>query len=119
MIHDKYNPMQGIKKLDPAPEIPEPKSNGKPALQSWQDSGPIVRLLEYLKTHEDKGVKMILKEGRACLRFEPGLGGKDRGTERWQVAVNTLQLLQEADEDLGYLITKGLIELPANGAGPS
>jgi len=119
MIHDKYNPMQGRKKADTAPEIPERKSDERPALQSWQDSGPVVRLLEYLKKHEEKGMNLILKEGRASIRFEPGLSGKDRGTERWQIAVNTLQLLQEAGEDLGYLMTKGLIELPTNGAGPS
>jgi hypothetical protein len=79
MNFDKYNPLQGTKKEEkPDPGVRDPECGDPRDLQSLQDSGPVVRLMEYLKKHQDKGISLRQREGRAFIEFEPGLSRKDR-----------------------------------------
>ena len=120
----KYNPMNGQAVEEPADS--QPGGNLAPALSSWRDSATVVCLSEYLKEHKDKGIKLCqTKDGRPSLCFSPGLGKKDINTERWQIAEQSLELLETALPDLMQLLEGGLLSLPTSsvpreiGAGPS
>ncbi len=83
------------------------------SLTSWQDSAPVMRLFEYLKQHHDRGIKLYQgADGKPSLNFIPGLGLADMKTERWKIAVNAMDLLQEASIDLYQLLKDSLIDLP-------
>lgn len=105
---DKYNPL----KMDNNQEITEVIT---PKLTNWQDSAPVVRLFEYIKQHHNEGMKLSqFENGRPSLQFDPGLGCADMNTERWQIALGAVELLQNAAADLEQLLTDGLIVLHNN-----
>jgi len=98
-LKDVYNPL--AKKQDN--QSPPP---------SWQDSAPVMRLSEYLKLHKNEGMKLYQSNGKPCLSFDPGLGLASMKTDRWKIATNAIDLLQDAAGDLERMIATGLIELP-------
>jgi hypothetical protein len=102
-LMDKYNPLKGIETTQAKVDTTE--------LQSWKDSAPVIRLSEYMKMHQGKGIYLYQRRGRPYLYFEPGIVKGDRNTERWQIAFNTTVLFFEAADDLEHLISKGLIEI--------
>jgi hypothetical protein len=99
-LMDKYNPLKGTEDAAAA------------ALQSWKDSAAVIRLSEYLKQHKDRGIYLYQRNGRPYLYFNPGIVKEDRDTERWHIAFNMTVLFFDAVDDLEYLITKGLIDVP-------
>lgn len=88
------------------------------SLDSWKDSAPVMRLSEYLKAHKDQGIKLCKSNGKPRLIFKPGLGLADMKTERWQVALNAIDLMQTASHDLKILMLNDLIDIKNDGAGP-
>lgn len=111
-LKNAYNPMAA--KANPA-DVIDINSN-QSTLKSWQDSVPVVLLSEYLKKHKDKGMNLYqTPDGRPGLRFSPGLGLGDMKTERWQIAMNTIELLQDAASDMAFLISNKMIELRVLG----
>jgi len=123
-LNAKYDPLKSA----PLPSAPQPGGGLPPALpttlSAWQDSGPVMRLSEYLKQHQSQGIKLYQSEdGKPSLCFVPGLGLADMKTERWQIALGAVELLQDAADDLNQLLTDGLIVLPTQPreirAGPS
>ncbi len=113
MDYNKYNPLK-------------PKVEEIPKLQSWKDSAPVVRLSEYLKMHKDQGIKLYQRDGSPFLLFEPGVRCDDLG--RLKIVKAAALLLVDAADDLKYLLTNGLIDIPTkpaevkpaiNAAGPS
>jgi hypothetical protein len=101
-LMDKYDPLKG--------KEPEPAAPLGP--QSWKDSAAVVRLSEYMKMHNDRGIHLYQRKGRPYLFFDPGIAGEDKDTERWKIAVNTTVLFFEAVDDLECLISKGMIDVP-------
>ncbi len=81
-----------------------------PPIRTWQDSGPVCRLSEYLKTNDDQGIRVVLRKGIPALRFEPGLRQGDSQT-RWQMVRQAESLFWAAFEDLTYCIKQNLIVL--------
>jgi hypothetical protein len=107
--------------IDSGSQLPAaPKVEESIKLQSWKDSAPVVRLSEYLKEHKDQGIKLHKKLGRPYLYFDPGLAMDQR--ERWQIARNAVRFLEDAADDLKYLIEHNMVDIPVrvtNRAGPS
>ncbi len=103
-LMDKYNPLKTTGTNEAKVETT--------GMQSWKDSAPVGRLSEYLKRHKDQGIYLYQRNGRPYLFFNPGIAQADRSTERWQIAFNMTVLFFEAADDLEYLITKGLIDVP-------
>jgi len=83
-----------------------------PPLQSWKDSAPVIRLSEYLKSYSKYGIKLYQEDGKPILNFNPGLRGKDMDVERWSVACQAVDLYHAAFNDLQYLLSHGLIDIP-------
>ncbi|HOS77545.1 MAG TPA: hypothetical protein PLL15_05840 [Syntrophales bacterium] len=90
--------------------VPDTTDVPAPPIQSWQDSGPICRLSEYLKANDGHGIRVVLRHGIPALRFEPGLRRSDTQS-RWQTACQAESLFWSAFEDLRFCITNNLISL--------
>jgi hypothetical protein len=134
-LREKYDPL--IAKVEDRPPLESqsgainsgsrlpaaPKVEERIRLQSWKDSTPVVHLSEYLKQHKDQGIKLYRKyDGRPYLYFEPGLCRTDMKTGCWQIAADAVRLLEDAADDLKYLIANNLINISLrleNAAGPS
>lgn len=93
---------------DPAAE---PFDSGLGPLNGWKDSASVSRLSIYLKRHREHGIRLVLRNGHPALKFEPGLNPKDE--ERWKIAEASVQLLDDAFEDLRELIRRDLIWIPS------
>jgi len=106
MNFEKYNPL--AKKNDRQGDtIPDP-----PPLNSWRDSKPIVDLSDFLKMHQDQGIKLCQRDRDVVLMFEPGLTTHDKQTGRWAICNDAVELMMLASDDLHDLISRGLLELP-------
>jgi hypothetical protein len=93
------------------PAIPDPIPEIRLPMNSWQDSGPVLLLSEYMKMNKDLGCRIFLAGKDPALSFSPGLGSQDLGTDRWQIAQNAINLFFNAVADIRYLVDHGLLEL--------
>ena len=80
-------------------------------LKHWTDSEAVCRLSEYLRIHKAQGIRLVGRHGRPTLQFLPAISPRQK--ERLRHAQVILDLLQEALDDLKYLIRHKLITLPA------
>lgn len=96
----------------------------KKRLADWKESVPVVVLSDALKIAGRKhGISIYLDDdGRPTLHFNPGLKGKDIGSNRWTIAENVCELFIDAVPDLLLLIANKKIMLPEHNntkqAGP-
>lgn len=94
-LEEKYDPFKKRKRDD---------------LKHWTDSESVCRLSEYLRIHKDQGIRLVNKNGKLTLQFIPHILRHQK--ERLRHAQIILDLLQEALDDLKYLIRHKLITLP-------
>ncbi len=79
----------------------------------WMDSADVIRLVEYLRLHADKGITLRRTEtGVPCLTFAPGLQKQEKDPERWAVAQIVEGLFMSASADLRELLSLGILTLP-------
>lgn len=74
---------------------------------AWMHRPAVVRLMEYFRMNQGKGMFLYRDADGYRLRFNPGITGADVGDERWTVAINLYDLLRDAVADLNDLIAQG------------
>lgn len=84
--------------------------------QTWKDCQSVSRLSAFIKSHKDDGVTLCQSDGKIILHFDPGLDHREY--KRWQMGKDCLYLLQEAKDDLKYLLNKGMLRLVDHGSYP-
>lgn len=109
-LKEKYDPLKeknGVASMDTDPT----PSHGT-RFQSWKDSASVYRLSDYLKKQQSYGIRLYQRNRSFVLYLEPAMTKHEFNGDRGQILNNIYILLNDAVEDLQYLISKGLIDIP-------
>jgi len=98
-----------------APSKVESESGKRKVFSHWKGSEPVVMLSAFLKEYNDHGFSIQqTMTGSAVMHFEPGLKGPDHDLGRWELAEHACFLMDQARDDLRYLISIGALTFPEN-----
>ncbi len=76
--------------------------------QGWMASSAVIRLLEYVRKNQNRGMILYERFGEFGLKFDPGIKRSDIKNGRVDIAMNILTLLDQATADLKVMIAAGV-----------
>lgn len=81
----------------------------EPLSAPWREYPRVVALSDFLRQHQDHGIRIVRQDNRPLMHFEPPLDHEDK--ERMDIAGQALELFALAFNDIEFLMHRGLISI--------
>lgn len=75
----------------------------------WRDFPRVVALSDFLRQHQDHGIRIVRRDNEVYMHFAPPLDPEDE--DRMDIAGQALELFARAVDDIEFLMHRGLISI--------